>query len=112
MPEFRLRADLTIKADTKEPDGSKWRCEKKCAKCPFHSGGPGLALREGLGRGRWKSITDDLRRGNHFFCHETTVETGDGTKLVCAGSIEWQDERGISSQYVRICERISAIAER
>lgn len=90
----------------------RWRVAKMCADCPFASKGPGLALRKSLAKGRWQSITRGLLRGECFTCHKTTDETGDGSNLVCAGSIEYQDKRNISSQYVRVCERLEYFADK
>jgi len=81
-----------------------WRMAEKCADCPFASSGKGLRLRRTLRRTRWMSILDALRDGNFFPCHKTTRETGDGSNLVCAGAIEWQNTHGCSSAYVRLCE--------
>ena len=80
-----------------------------CSDCPFAKNGAGLHLRKSLERGRWLEILSSLKNQEHFLCHKTTIETGDGSKLVCAGAIEWQDKRGISAQYVRICERLERI---
>lgn len=77
-----------------------------CRSCPFQSRGPGLALRKSLHPSRWRQILYGLRHDMHFHCHETTEETGNGTNLVCAGSIEWGDKRGISQNFVRVMERI------
>jgi len=85
---------------------SDWRMSKKCADCPFAKRGPGLRLRRSLAPGRWKGILASLRRGETFNCHKTTLETGNGTNLVCAGAIEWQASQGTSSNYQRICERL------
>ena len=74
----------------------------KCHDCPFMDDGPGLFLRRSLCLGRWRSILFDLRKGLHFTCHETTEETGNGTNLVCAGSIEWQDKHECTSAYVQM----------
>lgn len=87
---------------------STWRMAAKCADCPFQKAGKGLALRRSLRPGRWREILAGLRRDEHFICHKTTRDTGNGKNLVCAGSIEWQEERGLSSQYQRVCERIAA----
>jgi len=84
----------------------QWRVKRMCVDCPFQTKGPGLHLRRSLRPGRWRSILYGLMRQEYFTCHETTEETGNGSNLVCAGSIEWQDKRGVSSQYVRICERL------
>jgi hypothetical protein len=85
---------------------SRWRMEAKCSDCPFASRGPGLRLRRSLKPGRWAEITGGLLNGQHFTCHKTTHETGDGTELMCAGSIEWCDRRGISTNLQRIMERL------
>lgn len=85
-----------------------WRMAAKCADCPFQVAGKGRALRRSLRPGRWREILACLRRDDHFICHKTTRDTGNGKQLVCAGSIEWQDARGLSSQYRRVCERIAA----
>lgn len=77
-----------------------------CDNCPFNKTGPGAHLRRSLMPGRWEEITESLERGEHFTCHKTTDETGNGTNLVCAGAIAYQDEICVSSQYVRICERL------
>lgn len=83
-----------------------WRMKSKCADCPFHSKGPGLRLRRSLTAGRWSGILQHLRRDSHFTCHKTTGETGDGSELMCAGAIEWQEKRGLSSQLQRVMERL------
>lgn len=88
------------------PRGSRWRMAKPCADCPFNKKGPGLRLRRTLARGRWKEITDGLKAGAYFMCHKTTAETGNGTNLLCAGSIAYQEERGTSSNYQRVCESL------
>lgn len=90
----------------------KWRMDKPCQDCPFNSKGPGLHLRKSLRPVRWREILDSLRYGQHFPCHKTTHETGDGSDLVCAGAIAWQDKRGFSSQYVRICERLDGMRQK
>jgi hypothetical protein len=77
-----------------------------CADCPFNAKGPGLRLRFGLRPGRWREILSALRRDGHFLCHKTTGETGDGSNLLCAGAMAWQERRGLPSQLVRIMERL------
>lgn len=96
-----------------------YRTKEKCANCPFHSSGEGLRLRKSLNPGRWKEITDGLRNQEWFACHKTTIDCDDddgesvpGSGLICSGSIEWQEKRGISSNFLRICERIREIGER
>lgn len=85
----------------------QWRVESKCADCPFASSGAGLHLRRTLRPGRWREILNGLRRDGHFHCHKTTDETGNGTKLLCAGSLEWQEKHvGSVGQLARIMQRM------
>lgn len=84
-----------------------WRTVRMCDACPFSSEGSGLDLRQSLRGERWNEILRGLRTDHHFYCHKTTEEAGDGSNLVCAGSIEWGDKRGISQNYVRQMERIT-----
>lgn len=93
------------------PKGSKWRLPEKCADCPFAQAGPGRFLRSTLRPGRWREILASLKRREFFLCHKTTHETGNGTELVCAGAIEWQEKRGCTSQYVQVCERLDSWKE-
>ncbi len=88
------------------PRGNQWRVKKPCADCPFNTKGPGLHLRRSLGPGRWKEITGSLKEGAYFMCHKTTGETGNGTNLLCAGSIAYQAKRNTSSNYQRVCEAL------
>lgn len=83
-----------------------WRMASKCDNCPFAKSGPGRKLRDCLRPGRWSEITNGLRRGLSFNCHKTTHETGDGSELICAGSIEWMEARGISTNLLRVMERL------
>lgn len=83
-----------------------WRMEKMCANCPFAKSGPGKHLRESLRSERWREILTVLRRDGHFTCHKTTDETGDGSNLMCAGAIEWQEKHAVVGQFQRIMERI------
>lgn len=83
-----------------------WRTPAMCAICPFQRRGGGLALRKSLAPGRWREILHALRNDRHFHCHMTTDETGNGTNLVCAGSIEWSDKHGVSQNIVRVMQRI------
>ena len=87
-----------------------WRQPHRCADCPFNPRGDGAHLRRSLGPGRMAEIKHGLRRGEHFMCHKTTEETGDGTRLVCAGALEFQEKQGVSSNYQRVCERIEWFA--
>jgi len=77
-------------------------------------------MRQSLRAERWREIKRSLLNGQqHFFCHKTTYpdlendDTGEytpgGKELLCAGSINWQQERGLSSNLQRIMERIDAI---
>lgn len=77
-----------------------------CADCPFNSSAPGFRLRRSLQRGRWSEIKRGLMRGESFTCHKTTEETGNGTNLICAGAIKWQNQRGVSSNLQLVCERL------
>lgn len=90
------------------PGTDNWRMARPCVDCPFNETGKGLALRRSLRAGRWREILTGLRRGEHFMCHKTTRETGDGSNRTCAGSIAWQEARGLTSQYQRVCERLAA----
>ena len=90
----------------------RWRTQKQCADCPFAKSGPGLHLRKSLGAGRWREILESLRKDNHFLCHKTTDETGDGSNLACAGSLEWQAKHGHSSNLERVMSRLDAIRQR
>ncbi len=86
-----------------------WRMEKPCVDCPFNARGPGAHLRRTLHRARWAEILRDLLNNEHFTCHKTTHETGDGSERMCAGAIEWQERRGVSSNLQRIMERVDRI---
>lgn len=86
----------------------RWKMDAPCADCPFTDSEAGTHLRKSLAKGRMAEIKRALRNDQHFTCHKTTYETGNGTSLVCAGALAWQEERGLSSQYVRICERLDA----
>jgi hypothetical protein len=88
---------------------SPWRQPVPCDNCPFNSEGEGLYLRRSLARGRFQQICDDLKAGLTFNCHKTTHETGDGTELVCAGAIKWSNDRGYSSNFQRVMERLDYI---
>lgn len=86
-----------------------WRVANRCEDCPFSNSGPGLHLRKSLGRGCWAEILNGLCHDMHFHCHKTTDETGNGTNLVCAGSLEWSDKHGVSQNLCRIMERIEYV---
>lgn len=83
-----------------------WRMDKPCDNCPFNSRGPGLHLRKTLRSSRWGEILHSLLNNQHFTCHKTTEETGDGSDRMCAGAIQWQEKRGVSSNLQRIMERL------
>lgn len=72
--------------------------------------GPGLELRKSLPAARWREIRTSLLRGEHFTCHKTTDETGDGSNLMCAGAIAFQERCGVSSNLQRVCERLDSLA--
>lgn len=96
--------------------GFRWRMDEKCADCPFAKDGKGAFLASTLGPGRMASIKRELRGSRttpptYFVCHKTSRETGNGTPLVCAGALEYQDARGVSSNYQRVCERLAALAD-
>jgi hypothetical protein len=86
-----------------------WRMVKMCDNCPFALSGAGLHLRQSLRRGRWQEIITFLRNDGHFTCHKTSDETGDGSNLMCAGAITWQEEHGLVGNLQRIMERIHGI---
>lgn len=94
---------------------SDWRMDRMCENCPFQSKGPGLKLRRSLRPGRWREILLGLRMDQHFYCHKTTEEDDEGEFVhtpkarLCAGAIAWQEARGLSSQYQRVCERLEAL---
>jgi hypothetical protein len=96
--------------------------EVMCNNCPFSQEGEGLQLRLSLRKGRWTGITNDLKRGGHFFCHKTTHqgeyiedEHGEetyrqsGQERICAGSIAWQKERGIVADALQVWERLTTL---
>ena len=83
-----------------------WRMPTACVDCPFNKTGPGAHLRKSLARGRMAEIRRRLRQDEHFVCHKTTDETGDGSKLVCAGALAYQERIGVSSNYQRVMERL------
>jgi hypothetical protein len=68
-----------------------------------HSTRAGQArLRRSLERGRMAEIKRALRNDQHFICHKTSDETGNGTNLMCAGALAWQRKRGLSSNLERV----------
>lgn len=89
-----------------------WRMSAMCESCPFAESGAGLHLRKTLRKERWREILSGLRRDQHFICHKTSDETGDGSKLVCAGSLEWSEKHGVSQNFVRVMENLDYFAER
>lgn len=89
-----------------------WRMKEPCLNCPFNSTGPGAHLRKSLRPGRMAEIRRGLLRGEHFTCHKTTPETGDGSNLMCAGAIAFQEKHGVSSQLQRCMERLDWLVEK
>ena len=85
---------------------SRWRMEVMCADCPFSKSERGTHLRKSLAPGRMAEIRRGLRQGEYFMCHKTTEETGNGSRLLCAGAIEYQESIGASSNYQRVCENL------
>ncbi len=83
-----------------------WRMQKQCDNCPFSKSGKGLHLRRTLHPQRWRSILLGLRRGEVFNCHKTTNETGDGSNLICAGAIDFQERNRCTSNLQRVMERL------
>jgi hypothetical protein len=45
----------------------------------------------------------------HFVCHKTSDETGNGSNLLCAGAIAWQEKHGCVSTFQQIMERLTFI---
>ncbi len=83
-----------------------WRMKAKCDNCPFSKDGKGAHLRKSLRPGRMVEIRRGLLMGDVFNCHKTTEETGDGSELMCAGALEFQEQHGVSSNLQRVMERI------
>lgn len=98
----------TISVPTNKEQTRKfvWRMKDPCANCPFNKSGAGLHLRKSLYPGRWREILLGLRMGQGFHCHKTTDETGDGSNLLCAGAISYQEKIGTSSNLQRVMERL------
>lgn len=88
----------------------KWKVEKMCGNCPFAKEGEGAHLRESLGE-QWPRIIKSLEY-SCFPCHKTTEATGNSTNLICAGALQYQEERGLSPQYKQVMERLSAMEKR
>ena len=86
-----------------------WRMLKPCIDCPFSDSKEGQHMAKSLRPGRMKSIKQGLLEGEYFLCHKTTEETGDGSKLLCAGATDWQNAQGMDSNYQRVCERLEYI---
>lgn len=90
--------------------------EVMCANCPFAKSGEGRKLARSLAPGRMAEIKRGLLRGETFHCHKTTLDTDEGdayagsTSLLCAGALAWQNARGASSNYQRVCESLDYFA--
>lgn len=91
------------------PTLKRWRTARPCDMCPFNRTGAGRELRRGLPSVRWRDILRTLRAGMFFVCHKTSTDAGDGSNLVCAGSITWQAKRGVVADYVQVCERLDLL---
>lgn len=87
-----------------------WRMDKMCDNCPFAKKGPGAELRKSLGRKRMNEIRKSLEH-SCFTCHKTSSETGNGTDLICAGALQYQEERNLRPQYKQIMERLCLLQE-
>lgn len=94
---------------SKDVIGKTYVMPEKCSDCPFAKSGAGLHLRRTLSPGRWREILRPLRCGQHFLCHKTPHETGNGTELVCAGAVEYQDKNGCESNLMRVMRRVMRI---
>lgn len=104
-------------------DRLNYKLKEMCDNCPFAEDGPGRVLRDSLGPGRFKEITQGLKRGEHFFCHKTVNYSDDGEEYgesyrakggekICAGAIEWQAKRGIVADAIQIMDRLAMIKEK
>jgi hypothetical protein len=89
-----------------------------CETCPFSDSEGGTRMRRSLRPGRVASIKRGLLRGDAFHCHKTVghddedeAVIGAGARL-CAGALAWQNGRGASSNYQRVCESLDYVAER
>lgn len=97
----------------RKPPASKkfvWRMPSACDNCPFSNSPAGTALRVSLRR--MPEIQQGLLAGEHFLCHKTLKETGgDGSKLVCAGALEFQHTNGLTSPYEDLCKSFEGANE-
>lgn len=104
---------------------SRWRTKRPCEKCPFREG----IMRDSLRGSRIAEIEESLLQDGHFYCHETIdyealdeldeddaewvlqnnpPGKGGGPPLLCAGSLEWQEENlGYPGQLARVMYRVS-----
>lgn len=89
-----------------------WKMAEPCIDCPFSNSEDGKHLARSLKKGRIAEIKRALRNDQYFTCHKTTDETGNGTNLVCAGALAWQNERGLSSNFQRVMESLDYFRER
>lgn len=87
-----------------------WRMPDLCVDCLFAKSGPGKQLADSL-PDRLKMIKSGLRIGQYFICHKTTKETGDGSRLICAGALAYQQQRGVTSDYQILCEQLDGCKE-
>lgn len=78
-----------------------------CRKCPFRKDVP-IYLRSS----RREEIATSIADGHTFFCHETTVDDGEGgltadsNSLECAGAAKAVMLSGGTTQHMRIAERL------
>ncbi len=87
-----------------------WRMEKMCDNCPFQRTGPGTQIRRALQR--WPATLDGLRNHGYFLCHNTTKEDEEGehiqgSGILCAGAIAFQERQGTTSQLQQVMERLT-----
>ena len=97
----------------KKPASKKftWRMPTPCADCPLSDSKAGKHLAKSLNPGRIQGIKAGLLQGGHFMCHETTRQIGNGSNLVCAGALDFQHARGITSRYEEMCRTFEGCKE-
>ncbi len=84
---------------------------KPCKKCPFRTD-----VEPYLRQDRVTEIVTNIQQGGAFYCHETTVVSGDEEdemaagpdSSVCAGSIIVMEKMDQPNQHLRIAERMGS----
>lgn len=89
----------------------KWRMNEMCDNCPFDTSGNGHHLSHSLGAARMREIRQSLLNGALFPCHKTSLETGNGTDLHCAGAFAFQTAHGIETDYMRMCQSMEKVVQ-